>query len=260
MKKFLNELGFSVSQIKKIESSTPVSHFTEKGYEKNIRNVIAFLVSYGFIESDVIKIIGSIPVVSCLACKNLDGKLRNLEKIGFTKSQIIKMVPRFPNIFSYTETRILSVIDNYLKLGFTEEQVLKNMTIVPSMFSYSKNHIDTVLYEFRKFGFTTNEALKVLNDCPVLFGLDIEKTKQKIRFLLDLNLKKVILKDGKKLMESYELMSARYRYLEALGIKITEKNGNYLFYSNQVFTKEFGINNIMVKGIYSGERKNERTF
>ena len=76
---------------------------------------------------------------------------------------------------------------------------------------------------------------------PTLFGLSIEKIKQKITFLKQIDLDFIAIEDTKKLMQSIDLTYARYMFFKDRGIVINEENYRRLFYNTKQFEKQYGI-------------------
>ena len=94
---------------------------------------------------------------------------------------------------------------------------------------------------------------------PTIFGYGIENIKEKIDFLISENLKNIILKKPKNLMQSVDLTYARYRYLtEERHIDIDEENSRYLFKNKKEFENTFGIDNLTLVSNYCYDKEVRR--
>ena len=79
---------------------------------------------------------------------------------------------------------------------------------------------------------------------PAIYSFTIENIKEKIDYLKEIGIVDVILLNPKNLMQSVDLIYARYRFLtEDVGLGIDYSNAKYLFKDRKQFFRQFRVGN-----------------
>ena len=78
---------------------------------------------------------------------------------------------------------------------------------------------------------------------PAIFSLSEENIDKKIEFYKEIDLEFIITEDTLRLMQSVELTYARNRFFSDIGIIVNQDNYLKLFYVQNQFIKQYGINN-----------------
>ena len=89
-------------------------------------------------------------------------------------------------------------------------------------------------------GYTREEVLKMTKILPTIYGLSIEKIREKIEFYDSINMHELAVKKPKQLMQSVVLSYARYMFYLSRGIEINMGNYSKLFINNKQFEKSYG--------------------
>lgn len=254
---FLEKIGYKLNEIIKMTVLFPSIFTYSNDY---IVDKIKYLIEKGYTKEEIIKMTKIVPAIYGYKKESIDKKIELLETIGFSKKEILKMTVRTPAIYGYNNQNIIDKIEDLKQIGYTKEQILKMMKDFPGIFSHNIAFINEKINKFIEFGFSKKDTLNITSQLPSLLGLSFENTKEKIIFLRKIGLENVITSYPKKLMQSIELMYARYNYLTKMkNISINEATYKYIFYDDKRFVIQFGIDKKSILELFPYQEEKSKT-
>lgn len=256
------EIGFTEKQfIKASVKNTSILCISQK----KLYSKFNFYESLGFDRENIIKMISEFPPFFNITDNHFLDRFTELFNMGFSKENIIKIIVSCPEIAVLSKNNIEEKFNNIKSLGFTEEEAVYLIVHCSSLFTLSFNSINTKIDKLIGLNYTKEEVLLMFKGFPQLVTLSFETLKSKLEFFELLDLREVILKNPKELMQSVKLNYARYMfYKNEENTIIDSTNYRKLFIGQAKFVELYKIDNksLIEKYPYSGieEFKNERTF
>lgn len=259
VKQLLLSLGYIEKEIMKIISSYPLCDLKETSLYNKIKSNYLFLSNLGYTKEEIIKMTKSLPSIYGYDIKNMQKKINDVIKLGYKRVEVLKMIKKNSSILSCNINSTSKKLLDIMKLGYTKEQII-NMTITfPTLFSLSIDNLKNRFNDMIKLGYTRYEVIKITSCFPAIFSLSIENLKGKIKYYDSINLHEMTIIDSKQLMQSVDLSYARYEFLKEKGIKIDMNNYRKIFYVNKIFEKQFGITKKELLERYNYSEHLERT-
>ena len=144
----------------------------------------------------------------------------------------------------YGTDNIKKKIDDLLALGYSLSQIIKMTSMMPSIYSYTIENMKQKISDLEALGYTKEEIISMSLSLPAIYSFTIENIKEKIDYLKEIGIVDVILLNPKNLMQSVDLIYARYRFLtEDVGLSIDYSNAKYLFKDRKHFFGQFHVGN-----------------
>ena len=274
--KLLISLGFNQSQSLRIIQKFPeILDLDDNNTKEKFKNFFAI----GYTTREILKLAFKQPMLLSLGFeKNIVQKISDLEELGFTRQDIVKISKIFPSIYTYNINTIRKRLDDFCSLGYSSEEVIKMMISSPTLFGLSKEHIEEKLNFLINLGFKKTQAIYVtsratslltvsnetlqkrydaLISCdltdeqlhqmiinyPSLLAFSPDNSVPKIKYYQAIELDSVIIREPKRLMQSFELSCARVAFFKELGHTITASNSSRIFINEKDFIKKYGITN-----------------
>ena len=255
---FLKELGYN-DDVFKIIIKYPLILGLKT---ESIKNKFLYFKSLNYSNEDIIKMTKNLPSLYGLSESYLNDKFSYFENMGFTKQDVRKITTKSSNLFCLSESNLEQKIKYFENLGVNTIDIKKIIIDFPNIFSLSEDNISLKIDIFLQFGYSMNEIIDIIVQFSGILGFSTDAIWQKLNFYEETNLKFVVLKEARQLMQSTKLNYARYNYLtKEIGINITDVNYRLLFIGNNQFVKYFGISKeelLSVSPQLSLNRKNKQ--
>lgn len=141
---YMTNIGFTNQEISTILCSYSVAHFKNDTLYENIRKLFDFLLSIGYSQSNIVKMVKLHPGICCYSVDMISEKIKFLISLGYNKKEVIKMTVVSSSIFGLSIENIKSKMDNLLELGYTKEEIIKQIKCFPQIFNLSIENIRNV--------------------------------------------------------------------------------------------------------------------
>lgn len=258
-KMILKNPRFLISNIEKIKDK--ISFLNEFFYDKEIDKII---VSDSFVLSlkrDVLKekrdylvsLFGE-ETIKQLILKNTDFlslKTENIQEkyefflnFGYSKELLIKMFVTYPNLISLTSDNIKGKFNVFLENGFSKDDFIELSSTSSNVLSISKENLEKKFFIFKELGYSLEEIRKLVIGYPSILAMSIENSfVPKLSFISKYDgIKREILNNPRKLMQSLSVTYARFNYLNSISFDFNTSGYSVLFTSHSRFEKSFNIN------------------
>ncbi len=288
-----SRLGFTKHEQKKIKNSYSLRKYTEKTLVKRLYKAYTFISSLGLNKKETCKIIVNCPTIGGTSPNTLSKKIENLANLGFQGEEITKIVKRNSKILSYSMDTVKDKFEFFTKLGMEKELVIKMFLRYPKLFSSSIELYQIVIKTLKDFRleFTNEDIFTILSGCPQIYGLDLDKVRDRVKLLKDKNisndeiremivnfpnilsqkqdnlekkldiyfelgLMSLIIKDSKRLMQSIDLTIKRMCFIRDREKELAPQKYFRIFNSQKAFQSLYGIDNEGLDTLYGNEVKN----
>ena len=130
----------------------------------------------------------------------------------------------------------------------------------PPIYTISIDALKQKLNDLKDLGYSNEEVIIMTIGLPQLFGLSIEKIKERIEFYNSINIGEIVLFDSKQLMQSVELSYARYCFYTSFGVTIDINNYRLLFINEKQFERRYGVTKeqLLLKYQYKNNLENQK--
>lgn len=277
LEKYLEEFGFSKSQIKKIMSNRAIkSSRDEDLFVNTVNKNVELLYDISLTDGEIIKLFSSVPALATMDSDRLEGRIafyrefgfsdKELSKItkryrkflcvkvsifekrveilaslGFSKKDIMTMICRYPSVLFRNSDQLKNNFLYIKGLGFNVEEVISIFRTMPQLFSLSSYNIDCKLEILRSLELTDEQIRRMIMRFPALLTLSPATLKLKMLLYTQLGLKLEIVKNAKRLMQSTSVLLGKIHYLRSIGNEEDIYNGVVIFGSVREFINRYGI-------------------
>lgn len=198
-------------------------------------------VTLGYNDEEIFKIVKKNPFVSSLSLENITQKFNNLLMMGYKRNEIIKMTVKFPNLLDLSSSNIESKLKDLEDLGYISSDALYLTMKSPVIFSYSTDKLKNTIKCLEDHCYSKDTILDMTLKYPEIYGQSISLLEEKISFLQSINLDNYIKEYPQRLINSIELVYARYNFYLDNKITLDDKTSKELFFSNKRFFKKYKI-------------------
>ena len=254
----LRKLGYTMNDRNKL-----LKYYSErKEYEetviKRIEDIFDYLFSFGFKKEEIIKINMSLISLYSHNLNSIKEKLEFFTSLGYNKQETIKIVKTQPSVLTYSVDNMNKKISDLVDLGFSKEDLFKMILELPTLFSMSMDTIKDKIQNIISLGYTKEETFDMVKRFSTIMSYSKDGIKKRIEFLNSVNLREVLIKEPKQIMQSAEIDYARYEYYkEEEGLNITMDNYKLLFIGGKKFKSRSGY----TKGeLLEKYKMNEKVF
>ena len=237
-KEFLLKLGYSLEEIKKMFKIFP--QFLKYSKE-TILEGIDNLKKIGFSHDEVIRITVNRPFVFVNKANSVREFIDIIVLLELNVEDIRKIILKEPNVLNYHFNDIDDKLTYLLVLGFNYEDIIKIIKVYPTIFTYDINSINSKINLLESFGFKKEKILISLVNYPAFIGFSLNNIERKLNYLRSINLLDIFVLEPKQLIQSVELIYARYEFFKSKNIEITMNNYRKLFDGEIYFVSKYNI-------------------
>jgi len=177
-----------------------------------------------------------------------------MKGIGYSDSDIVRIrnsyiLKRYNDLGLYN--KINDILCYLFLYGFSREELIIITRTFPTIYSYSIDIIKNKFLGLRGLGYSNEEIRMMIVKYPALFGRDIKDIKIKKNFFEKIGIGDIVVNNSHFLMQSFDLVFARYMFYRGLGIRIDHGNMNLLFMKQAAFVKKYGKTNKQLIMLYN---------
>ena len=252
IEKFMIGYGFSKVDINYIKNKL-IKYYKCQSISKNLKYNLVYL-SYLFESQEIIDLTKRCINLCSINIELLSSRIIKLINLNYTMEDIKHIIQRFPNILTYSNKKIDDKLYFLKSYGYKDEDIYKMTIINPGIFSYNIETLNDKLKLLNNY-FSKEEIIIITVNFPSIFASRIDLLTNKLNLILKIGIKDEILRRHKNLMQSSELIYARYMHMKSLNIELTNQNSRILFFEEKKYSDRYNQTNKSLIKKYKFEKK-----